>query len=349
MGLLKYFLSVKEQPFNATEIKSILIVRQHNQLGDMITLIPLFRGLKETFPNCEITLIASPQNINGVVNNPFISETFSYDKKKLMSPSYIKSLYRVLRRDYDLVLVPATVSISFTSNFLSRLAKGKYRVGPASLNGQENKENCFFNLRVDLDWRKNPDVNTYEKSLEIVKPLGVKTSSYTGIIIYTSTEQKYAEDFIKLSGKKPNDLLIGIHPGAGKPQNRWSANNFIRLISELQKSYPVTIYMTGGGSDKEILDYINTSLSKPVNLFYNTTIPEIAALAALSDLFISTDTGIMHVAGTTEVPLIIIFGPTSPFNWAPLREKVYFLRNSDLIDDVSVEEVLNTSFTVLNK
>ncbi|RPI69906.1 MAG: ADP-heptose--LPS heptosyltransferase, partial [Ignavibacteriales bacterium] len=81
----------------------------------------------------------------------------------------------------------------------------------------------------------------------------------------------------------------------------------------------------------------------------NRMIPEVAALISRSDLFICNDTGIMHVAGTTNTPQISIFGPTNPFNWAPIGVDKYFIRNSELIDDISVEEVFNLCNTVLIK
>jgi len=350
MGLLKFIFGVEEKEFpKERKIKKILLVRQHNQLGDMITIIPLFRGLTETFQGCEITLIASPQNINGIKKNPYLREVFSFDKSKLFKTGYISKLKKILRVDYDLIIVPTTVSISFTSNLIARLANGKFRIGPASLNGEINKESCFFDMRVNLDWRRTPDVSSYEKSLEIVKGIGVKVSNYKGVITVEAGDIRYAEDFIKQTGKKEGELLIGMHPGAGKPQNRWSADNFVELIKRVRQKYNAVIYLTGGGSDKEILDYINTKSEKPAELYYNTTIAEIAALAGKSDLFISTDTGIMHVAGATDVPLIAIFGPTSPFNWAPMREGVHFLRKSDFIDDVSVSEVFDVVEQVLRE
>ena len=47
----------------------------------------------------------------------------------------------------------------------------------------------------------------------------------------------------------------------------------------------------------------------------------------------------MHVAGTTKTPQISLFGPTNPFNWAPCGKNKIFLRKSDLIDDIEVEDV----------
>ena len=69
-------------------------------------------------------------------------------------------------------------------------------------------------------------------------------------------------------------------------------------------------------------------------------IPRVAALISLSNLFISNDTGIMHVAGTTSTPQISIFGPTNPLNWAPIGKNKFYIRKSELIDDIAVEDVL---------
>ncbi len=68
-----------------------------------------------------------------------------------------------------------------------------------------------------------------------------------------------------------------------------------------------------------------------------------------SDLFISNDTGIMHVSGTTETPQISIFGPTNPFNWAPIGPNKYFIRKSELIEDVAVDDVYQLSNMILKK
>src|SRR5690606_25016899 len=83
--------------------------------------------------------------------------------------------------------------------------------------------------------------------------------------------------------------------------------------------------------------------------FVNRTIPEVAALISRSDLFISNDTGIMHVAGTTETPQISIFGPTNPFNWAPIGKNKFFIRRSELIDDVSVQDVFDLCKILLTR
>ena len=68
--------------------RKIIIVRQHNQLGDLLAGVSLFRALKETHPECHITLIVSPFNYPGMIKNKFIDRIFVFDKKKYYQSNY---------------------------------------------------------------------------------------------------------------------------------------------------------------------------------------------------------------------------------------------------------------------
>ena len=142
--------------------------------------------------------------------------------------------------------------------------------------------------------------------------------------------------------------MIGLHVGAGKPNNRWSLQKYITLIDNLNMKYQAKFDLTGSTSDQE-LDYIKNNCTVEAALFLNREIPQVAALISKSDLFISNDTGIMHVAGSTDTPQISIFGPTNPFNWAPIGNNKFFIRKSELIDDVSVQDVINLCNIILSK
>jgi heptosyltransferase-2 len=121
------------------------------------------------------------------------------------------------------------------------------------------------------------------------------------------------------------------------------------LIERINKIYPSKIYITGSVNDNEEISFIKGKLKIPVAYFLDHSISEIAALISKSDLFISNDTGIMHVAGATDVPQVSIFGPTNPFQWAPIGEKKIFVKKSDFIDDVSVEDVFEACNILLGK
>jgi heptosyltransferase-2 len=115
-SIIKYFGTVEENSSkDLGNPEKILIIRQHNQLGDLLASVSLFRAIKEKYPKCNITLVVSPANCIAVAKNKFIDRTFIFDKKKIFTLSYFKNLRKLLNEGYDLVIVPSTVSISFTS------------------------------------------------------------------------------------------------------------------------------------------------------------------------------------------------------------------------------------------
>ncbi len=378
--------------------KNIIVIRPHNQLGDLLSGVSLLRAIKETFPGSNLTLIVSPFNYPGVIKNKYIDRIVIFDKTKIFDPWYLDKLYHLFREPYDLAVVPVTVSISFTSNLLARITNAKIRIGAESLDDKENKSAFFFDRRVKIDWRKYPDSNVAERSLDILRPFGINTKNYRSEISFDEKDLAAAEEFIRASSDKPdyapagpykpdylqadrqilqnsgkthtgdstlqlhfktkaeqslaknlNCFLAGFHVGAGKVPNRWSLDKYIELMTCLKENYNVKFYLTGSSSDTAEINYIKEKAKFQVGLFLNHTIPEVAALISLSDLFISNDTGIMHVAGTTNTPQISIFGPTNPFNWAPIGENKFFIRKSELIDEVTVEEVYGMCTIILGK
>ena len=349
-SFFKLFLSVEENPERKiSPPKKILIVRQHNQLGDLLAGVSLFRAIKETYPESHISLVVSPFNYPGVVKNKYLDRVFVFDKSKLINPLYIYRTFKFFREEYDLAIVPIVVSISFTSNLLARLSKAKIRIGANSLNGVPNPSSFLFDRRIDIDWRKHPDSNVSERSLDIVRPFGINTNNYSSEISFNGVDTDAAKNFIVEFSDGNKKLLIGLHVGAGKPNNRWSLDKYSVLVKKIESSFPANFYLTGGWAEKEELNYLSNHCKIKFGKFINKPIPQIAALISMSDLFISNDTGIMHVAGTTDTPQITIFGPTNPFNWAPIGVNKYFIRKSELIDDVSVDDVYHLCELILNK
>jgi ADP-heptose:LPS heptosyltransferase len=344
----KIFFSVSENASRyITPPQKIIIIRQHNQLGDMLASVSLLRALRETYPDSHLSLVVSPDNYPAVSKNKLIDRTFIFDKRKFINPIYVLRLINSLREKYDLVIVPATVSISFTSDLLARLTNSEIRIGVKSLDGKFNRSSFFFDRRIDLDWRKHPDSNVSERILDIARPFGIDTQNFKSVISFDDDDLAEANKFIDEFSDKKKKFLIGLHVGAGKPNNRWSLDNYAALVARIDRNYSADFYLTGGWAEKEELDYLSNHCEIKFGKFINKTIPQIAALISLSDLFISNDTGIMHVAGTTDTPQISIFGPTNPFNWAPIGVNKYFVRKSELIDDVSINDVYHLCELIL--
>lgn len=347
--ILKKLFTVKENPDkNLGDVKKILIVRQHNQLGDMLAAISLFRALKEKYPQSHISVIVSPVNKAAIERTKYIDSYFIFNKLEIYTPSGFIKFLKYLRQEFDVVIVPVTVSVSFTSNLIARISNSKIRIGPNSLDGKPNDSAYFFDRRIDINWKRHPDSNVADLILDIVRPFGIDTNDFSSDINFDDSDLETAKRFLQQIKSNANFKLIGIHVGAGKPQNRWSLQKYVDLIFKLNESYNCCFYVTGWKFDSEELDYIEKHSKLKIHQFLHHTIPQVAALISISNLFITNDTGIMHVAGTTKTPQISLFGPTNPFNWAPCGKNKIFLRKSDLIDDIEVEDVFAVSKVLLD-
>jgi ADP-heptose:LPS heptosyltransferase len=320
-------------------VRSILIVRQHNQLGDMLCAVPVFRALRQRFRDAHITLVASPANYEVVLNNPYLDEIVNYDKV-----SYFRSLKgfwrfckKLREREYDLAIVPATVAVSVTSDAIAYLSGARIRIGANSIDGKKNPSGFLFNARVDLDWRNQSLKHQTERNLDIVRPFGIDTGDLSPVIRLTDEERKFADEFID---KNIGDRMtvIGFHPGAGKESNRWSAERFAQLADKLAQKFNALILVSQGPVDDELVAAMIEKLAcqyvvlKPIR--------EVAAVINKLSLFVTNDTGIMHVAAAMNTPVLSLFGPTDPLQWAPVgRRNKYVLGRCENVNSITVDKV----------
>lgn len=318
--------------------KNILIVRPHNQVGDQLAASPLFRALKTAFPKCTLTLVASPANAAGAAALSFGQKVLLYDKKKLYQPKVFFSFQRELRKGYDWVLVPAVVSLSTTACWIARAAKAAFRIGPASLGAQPNPYARFFDLAVPLEAHETSTRHVGERIQDLLRPLGLFTKDLRPSLSVSRLDQEEAARFLSAVEKKT--WIIGVHAGAGKPQNRWPPERFAEVLNRLQKRRKCFIYFTGTQKDLPGIEAIEKSLPFSTRRFLEKSLTQTAALIQRSHLFLTNDTALMHVGAAVPTPQVSLFGPTSPQHWAPRGKRKIALRKGNTmhaLDAATVE------------
>jgi heptosyltransferase-2 len=127
---------------------------------------------------------------------------------------------------------------------------------------------------------------------------------------------------------------------------------FSELISLLYKKYNPYILINSGPIDKEVTEELTKALSEKgiQNKILYKSIRVVGAIIAKSDLFISNDTGTMHVGAMVNAKVIGLFGPTNAYEWGPLNENGAFIQSKSRdINDITVEEVFEKACELLNK
>ncbi len=330
-------------------IRNIYIVRQHNQLGDMLCAIPSYRALKTRFPLARLTLIASPVNYEVMEDCPLLDKVLNYDKVVLSrSPfMFFSFLHQIRNPKPDIAIVMSTVSSSFTSNALAWITGAQIRVGPFKINGKKNASTFFFTHPLPLDWSATPQRHQIDRNLDTVRFLGADTTDYSFDIGLREADLTQARKFLEKE-KNGRKKIVGIHPGAGKPPNRWDAIKFAQLAERLYASSNVHIVITAGPMDDEPVQIMRTHLNCPYTILRGYSIKEIAAFIDSFDLYVTNDTGTMHVAAATRTHILSLFGSTNPHEWAPWNSGHKYLQGKNgNIEEITLDEVEATALGIL--
>ncbi|MGB9696102.1 MAG: glycosyltransferase family 9 protein [Ignavibacteria bacterium] len=334
-----------------SEVRNILVVKQHNQLGDMLCTYPLLAALKKKFPTAKLTLVASPEN-SGIINpntDNYVDYLITYNKYSI--GKVIKFVRRLLKHRYDIGIVPSTVSFSRTSHLINFLAGSKIRVGVLEIDGEKNPSSKYLNVAGKFEW-EGQKLHQTEKMIEIVQQIGCSLTKdeISNLELQLSPEEiTFAKTFINANFPDRTTPIFAFFCGAGKSANRWKIENFKQLILMLHKKYKQQILIILGNTDIELtreLFYKVESVFDGVVKLQRENIREVAAVLKYCDLFVSNDTGIMHVAAFVNTAVVGLFGPTKGYEWGPVNKRGTFIQSptediNDLTPDIVYKFIVN--------
>ena len=253
-----------------------LLIELPTWLGDCVMATPAIENIVNFNNDVQITFIGSFVSIEALKNHPKVVKTVVLDKK-------YRVLYKTARNlgEFDYFF---SFRSSLRTKFLKFLisADNKYQFDKNKYINchQVKKYNDFVNTSLNIN--SNPGrlkLYKHNQSLELAQ--------------------------------KP---ILGINPGASYGSaKRWYPEEFAKVASELSDRYDIVIF--GGPGEVDIaFDIEKLLIKKDVknykNLAGKTTIPELMSRISNLDLFITGDSGPMHVAAAFEVPTVAIFGPT---------------------------------------
>jgi len=319
-------------------VRRILIVRQHDQLGDFLLSTPAWRAVRHRFRGAHITLVARRYTAALAVHHPDIDQVLVfYEHGRDWTPGAAGRFVGELRRGFDLAIVLNTVSHSLTSDLIARMSGAPFILGSAHLPFGSTSRNFFYNIVARFVPGR---VNQCERNLDIVRAVGADVDPVRERITLTEQERMSAEEALSALGRLPGKRLIALHPGAGKPRNRWPVASYARLgrlLHERGMQLLVTWGPDEGALGAELLEQLGIQVLRVAD----RDLRRVAALLSQVDALVCNDTGVMHLAAAVNTPLVAIFGPTDPALWKPPGDRFIALRASDsLCSSVSPERVL---------
>lgn len=277
-------------------------------LGDLTLTTPFIHALRKAAPDAHITFLADEKLKDVVLHNPYLDEVITIDKKGRDNSilALVACARKLSKMDFDVVI---NLHPNERCSFICALTKTKVRAGTAHL---------LLKFKWDVFTPLNRKIHAAEMYMDILKQLGVEKIEHNGLEIFPSEENKQlAEKFWRENGVFQTDKLVGFNIGSAVVTKRWASERFAQVADTLAaKGYKPVFF--GGTMDEEMVQAaVSKMKTTPVVATGAFTIGTLAAAMKRCSLIITNDSGPMHVAISQKVPIVAMYGPSSPKLYGP--------------------------------
>ncbi|MDN3507042.1 MAG: glycosyltransferase family 9 protein [Simkaniaceae bacterium] len=307
-AILWVFNPEATRPKHAKDPNRFLIVSTTG-LGDTLWSTPAIRALRQSYPDAELSMLTSAVGAAALEHNKHIDELFVLSSTPFFS--LIRFFSTLRRRKFDAILVFHT-SQRMILPFCA-LLEAPQIIATAGIN-----KDLDFLLTKALPQKYQHEI---DRRLAIVKEVGAHVSDYSLEMPFRKEEEEYVEQFLDGHGIPAHIPLVGIHPGAKDAFKQWPKEHFIEVGKRLTQHLGCQILVTGDRSEALLAFEIASKIPGAIPIAGELGLSAFAALLHKMMVFITNDTGPMHMAFAVEVPTVAIFGPTDPNLCGPFHAK----------------------------
>lgn len=310
---------VQEEP--TVSPQKILIVRT-DRIGDTLLSTPVIKALRDAYPDAHIAMMISPYTKEIVEGNPYLNEVIIYDKdvrhKSWKASRLFARNLKEKRFDVAVILHP-TNRVHLVTFFagIPRRVGYDYKLG--FLLTERIKHTKQFGRKHELEY-----------NLDVVRALGIVPKDKNVYMPIKLESERWVDETLAHYGVTSADKLLAVHPGASCISKIWPVERFAEAADRLRQKYGFKVLIVGGPKDRDITHTLAEAMYEPgFDLGGRTSISQLASLLKRCRLFISNDSGPVHIASAVGTPVIAIFGRNqaglSPRRWGPLGSKDKFL------------------------
>lgn len=261
-------------------------------LGDTLWATPAIRALRTAYPKAYIALLTSTMGREILQHSPHIDEIFVIKELKTLA---------LFKRKIATIFVFHT-SQRATLPFCALLGATQI-IGTEKIN-----KGLDFLLTDPIPCQK---IHEIERRMQIVEKAGCTAGSRLMEFFVSKTDHQKAATLI------PAGSVIGLHPGAKDRFKQWAPAHFIALGRKLAKRLGCSIVVTGTPAEKQLVSSIAAAIEGATPIYTGVSIPTLSALIERFSLYITNDTGPLHIACATKTPTIALFTPTDPLLCGP--------------------------------
>lgn len=306
----------------------ILCVRPDN-FGDVLMTTPAFRALKETFPNCHLTLLTSTIGAAVAAMIPELDDVITFDVPWVASPTesnpdvVVTIANDLKQRRFDAaVLFTVQSQNPLPSAMLCYLSKTPRVLGYC-------RENPY---RLISDWLPDPEVlvatrHEVTRQLDLVGAIGATTTNTALSLCVPPDAPEQARQVLHSAGVDPLQPWLLLHPGVSEEKRRYPAELFAEAARQLIRQQDVQVVLTGSRSEHTYSESIREQIGPGAfNLAGMLDLPTLAALIADAPVLIANNTGPVHIAAAVGTPVVVLYAKTNPQHtpWQVPSRVLYF-------------------------
>lgn len=298
--------------------KKILVMR-YRFIGDTVLTVPFLRNLRSAYPAAQIDLMIEPFSGQVIEGCPYVNRVIPFEFKTIHTYSaaserskfsgYLHYWKLIRENRYDAAFV---LKRSLSSALLVWAAGVPRRIGFAT-------EGRGMLLTDRVVYRH--DQHEVENFLDCLRVLDVPASSASLELWPSQNNDEKARSLFTNAGWKNDDFKIIIHAAASLPAKQWPLERFAAVMKVLRDKHNARFIYTGARGDAAL--YQKIEKHGPFNgldLCGVTNLRENISVYRKANLFFGVDSGPMHMAAATGIPVVALFGPTDERKWGPWGE-----------------------------
>ena len=290
----------------------ILLIRL-SSLGDIVLTTPAIRAVRANFPNAHIAMLVAKQSADILRENPYLNEIITFDR--LAKDKNTGEMWRIIHllreRKFTLAI---DFQRKFRTEILMYFSGATERVGKGRL--------CT--VRVSEQGNKHATAHYFD----ILHAVGIPAEDQKLELFLAESERRDAVQRLKAAGSVAGKLKVGLFPGAGWKLREWMPERFAAIGDRLVEHFNADVLIFGGQQESELVQKVANLMEMPAIPFAgNLQMRQLAACIEQCDLFLTNDTGPMHIAAGVGTPTISLFGPGNHIRFQPLGAEHQIIRH----------------------
>lgn len=300
--------------------------------------LPALRAIRERFPYAKITVAVGKPGGELVHLSGYANEIIEVDRVSLRDGPTLISIGRIVKLVKDVRKLKFDFVIDlhsyYETNILGFLSGAQHRL----YSRRENRSLDFLSNFKPRPVKESEKTHLIDRYLDLLKPIGVQNASRIPKLRTSPDADSAIEALLKKEKANSGELLVGLFPGAGHVGRRWPQEHFAELADHLVRNDRVRVVVFAGPEEREMVAQMRPLFPSGTIFFDRLTIPQLVSAQARLTLFISNDTGPVHIAAAAGTPVIVILDRPDPHSFIPVGDASKAIFGAR-ISEITVETV----------